>query len=201
MEDGKTFHADQELKTLYRIYLGVVLLVGFLSWMLPVTFVVWTSIGPETGIILTASFFVPLAIITSFVLYWIPLFHSSIIYTLEEEKIVVSRGVWWKTKSFVPYNRITNVDVYQGPISRRLGLGKLSVQTAGFSGSGSQGGGRAEATIIGMKNFEEIKDTIIDYVKGRKPQDVEAEVEIETGQNLNHQILTELRKIREALER
>lgn len=200
MVKDRTFTPNPELKTLYRIYLGIVLLIGFLSWMIPVTFVIWSSLGSGTGTIIALSFFIPLIILAGFVLYWIPLFYSSITYTLEEDKVVVSKGVWWKNKSFVPYNRITNVDIYQGPISRRLGLGKLSVQTAGFSGSSSQGGGRAEATIIGMKNFEEIKDAIIDYVKGRKPQAVETGVELESSQGLNQQILSELRKIRELLE-
>jgi membrane protein YdbS with pleckstrin-like domain len=48
---------------------------------------------------------------------------------LEDDKIVIVKGVWWRNKSFVPYNRITNVNIYQGPISRRFRLGKLSIQT------------------------------------------------------------------------
>lgn len=34
----------------------------------------------------------------------------------------------------VPYNRITNLDIRQGPVMRILGLSTLSIQTAGYSG-------------------------------------------------------------------
>lgn len=66
-------------------------------------------------------------------LYWIRAFHSTIKFILESDEIVVTKGAWWKTKSIVPYNRIINMNIEQGPISRALGLEKLSIQTAGFS--------------------------------------------------------------------
>lgn len=132
-------------------------------------------------------------------LYWIPKFHSSITYSLEEDEISVSKGVWWKTKSFVPYNRITNVNIHQGPISRNFGLGKLSIQTAGFSGSTSSGVKTAEAVVFGIKNFEEVKDAVMEYVIGAKPQAVEAEDR--PRRNVEQQILEELQRIRKAVEK
>jgi len=78
-------------------------------------------------------------------------------------------------------------------------LGKLSIQTAGFSGTSSSGAKVAEAVIFGVKNFEEIKDIIINFVRGMKPEAIEAEVE--SSKDLNQQILTELRRIRKVLEK
>jgi hypothetical protein len=147
------------------------------------------------------SSFASLLIVVGFVLYWISKFYSSINYVLEDDKIIITKGVWWKTKSFVPYNRITNVNIYQGPISRHFGLGKLSIQTAGFSGTSSRGGKVAEAVILGIKNFEEVKDVVMNFVKGMKPEAVEAEAEIKPSKDINQQILTELRKIRKTLEK
>lgn len=198
----KEFGADPELKKLYQIYLAIVLIGGFLWWMIPVVAFVIVSVEIEFfGVVVALSSFASLLIVVGFVLYWISKFYSSINYVLEDDKIIITKGVWWKTKSFVPYNRITNVNIYQGPISRHFGLGKLSIQTAGFSGTSSRGGKVAEAVILGIKNFEEVKDVVMNFVKGMKPEAVEAEAEIKPSKDINQQILTELRKIRKTLEK
>ncbi|TET19730.1 PH domain-containing protein [Candidatus Bathyarchaeota archaeon] len=198
----REFGADSDLKTLYQVYLAIVLFGGFLWWMIPVVAFVMLSFEMQIRVVAAAlSSFVPLLIVVGFVLYWIPKFHSSIHYVLEDDKITVTKGVWWKTKSFVPYNRITNVNIYQGPVSRHFGLGKLSIQTAGFSGTTSSGGKVAEAVILGIKNFEEVKDIVMKFVKGMKPEAVEAEAEIKPSKDINQQILSELRKIRKAVEK
>lgn len=196
----KQIGADPELKKLYYVYLAIVLLGGFLWWMIPVVAIVVSLSEAWIGVTVSLSCFVPLLVAVGVTLYWVPKFYSSITYVLEDDKITVTRGVWWKTKSFVPYNRVTNINIYQGPISRRFGLGKISIQTAGFSGTSSSGK-VAEAVIFGVKNFEEIKDIIINYVKGIKPQAIETEAETKPTKNINQQILTELHKIRKTLEK
>ena len=196
----KEYGADIDLKKIYQVYLGIVLVGGFLWWMIPVVVIVMLSFEMWIGVVALSSF-VPLLIAVGFVLYWIPKFHSSITYVLEDDKITVKKGVWWKTKSFVPYNRITNINIYQGPISRHFGLGKLAIQTAGFSGTSSSGGKIAEAVIFGIKNFEEIKNIIVKFVRGMKPEAVEAEAEVKPSKDVNQQILAELRRIRKAIEK
>jgi len=196
----KKFGPDPKLKKLYQTYLALVAIGGFLWWMIPVVAVAF-SLETYVGIVAATSSFVPLLIAAVITLYWIPKFHSSINYVLEDDEIIVTKGVWWKTKSVVPYNRITNVNIYQGPISRHFGLGKLSIQTAGFSGVSSSGHKTAEAEIFGIENFEEIKDMVMNFVKGLKPRAVEAEVEGKPSKDINAQILQELRKIRTALEK
>ncbi len=198
----KEFGADPDLKKLYQVYLTIVLIVGFLWWMIPAVAFVIASVEIEfVGAAVALSSFASLLIVVTFVLYWISKFYSSINYVLEDDKITVSKGVWWKTKSFVHYNRITNVNIYQGPISRHFGLGKLSIQTAGFSGTSSRGGKVAEAVILGVKNFEEVKDVVMKFVKGTRPEAVEAEAEFKPSKDINQQILAELRKIRKAVEK
>ena len=194
------FGADSKLKGIYHVYLSIIIVFGFLCWLVPVVafaylYDIWL------GTIAVLSSFVPLLVVIAIALYWIPRFHSSIKYVLDDDDITVTRGVWWKTKSVVPYNRITNINIYQGPISRRFGLAKLAIQTAGFSGVSSSGHKTAEAELIGIRNFEEMKDTIIGMVKGIKPQAVEAEAETRPIRNLNDQILEELRRIRKAVEK
>lgn len=197
----KEFGADSAFKKLYQAYVAIALVGGFLWWMVPVVVTAMLSFGWQIGVIVAFSAFVPLLIVFGFILYWIPKFYSSTIYVLEDDKITVTKGVWWKTRSFVPYNRITNINIYQGPISRQFALGSLHIQTAGFSGVSRSGYKTAEAEIMGIKNFEEIKETIMKFVKGMKPEAVEAEAEVKPIESINQQILEELRKIRKAVEK
>ncbi|MGP3668006.1 MAG: PH domain-containing protein [Candidatus Bathyarchaeota archaeon] len=70
----------------------------------------------------------------------------------------------------VPYSRIMSVDIIQGPISRMFGLGSVYVYTAGYTGRAGGSAGpmtrSAEATIWGISNFTEIRDLIINIVRG-----------------------------------
>ena len=104
------------------------------------------------------------------------------------------RGVWFKKTGIVPYNRITNVDIGQGPISRILEIASLKIQTAGYSATGH--GTSAEIKIDGVEQFEEIRELIMEYVRGKKPVAVETYEE-----DINVKILNELVKIRELLKK
>jgi len=195
----REFGPSAGLKKLYQIYLTVVMCGGFAWWVIPglllaFLYDVWI------GVVVSLSTIVPLILIAAVALCWIPRFHASIKYILGKDEITVTRGVWWTTKSVVPYNRITNISIYQGPISRSLRPGKLAIQTAGFSGVSSSGHKTAEAELIGISNFEEIKDHIMNVVKGMQPQAVEAEAETRSSRDLNEQVLEELRRIRKAVE-
>jgi len=195
----REFGADPELKSLYRAYALIAVVGGFLWWIIPLE-VALTVLGELLAAeIVALAVLLPIIVALLVVLYWIPRFHSSIKYVLDEDEIVVTRGVWWKTKSVVPYNRITNVNIYQGPISRHYEIGRLAIQTAGFSGVSSSGYKTAEADIIGIRNFEDVKDVVMSFVKGTKPIAVEAGAEPIKG--MNREILEELRRIRKAVEK
>ena len=189
---------DEKLKKVFQTYLLAIIMFGFIWWMIPAVALAFLM-DIWVGVVAVLSSFVPLMIAVAVMLYWIPRYYSSIKYVLNDDNVTVTRGVWWKTKSVVPYNRITNINIYQGPISRHFQLAKLAIQTAGFSGVSSSGHKTAEAELIGIKNFEEIKDAIIGLVRGMKPQAVEAAAE--PSRHLNEQILEELRRIRKAVEK
>ena len=193
------FGADKELKSLYKTYASITIFGGFLWWVIPLVVILAFFIDLSVVAIIAISVFSPIVFVFGFTLYWIPKFHASIKYVLEDDEIVVSRGVWWKTKSIVPYNRVTNVNIYQGPISRYFGIGRLSIQTAGFSGVNSSGNKTAEADFVGINNFEETRETVMNFVKGRRPVSVEAAPDSLRDNNV--EVLEELRRIRKAVEK
>lgn len=113
---------------------------------------------------------------------------------LAAEEVRVERGVWWKFKHTVPYSRVMSVDTVQGPISRHFGIGTVDVYTAGYTGVAGGGGGprtrRAEATIMHIPNFMEVREHILQRVRHRPLFGTDAA-----------QMLEELRRIREILEK
>lgn len=151
-----------------------------------------------------AYLLIPLVVVLmvlGFIFYWILKYYNTISYILMEDEVMVERGVWWKMKHVVPYSRVMSVDVIQGPISRRFGVGSVLVHTAGYTGpaGGTAGPSRrgAEASIWGAPNFVEIRDAIIGIVRGRPlfgiPRAVAPDISLE--------ILEELKRIRKALEK
>ncbi|MFV0596609.1 PH domain-containing protein [Shewanella sp.] len=56
---------------------------------------------------------------------------------LTSKKLIVRRGILTRTENTVPLDKITDIALIQGPIMRLMGLHKLTVETAGQSGSGA----------------------------------------------------------------
>ena len=136
---GKDFNPSPQLLKLYYVYIIPV----FLILMIPA--IIISLIVPFLLV-----FLIPMILIFGFVFYWMPKFYRTIIYKLTGDDMTWRRGVWFKNTGIVPYNRITNVDIIQGPISRALGIGSLKIQTAGYSGQNTR---TAEIRIDGVVEF------------------------------------------------
>jgi len=193
------FKPDLAFKKLQYFQLFIAIIIILISG-----FTILTLISSPPAIVGFAS--IILAAICLFIaipsIIWIELYYLSVFYTFTEAEIIIEKGVLWKHKSIVPYNRITNIDMRQGPLSRIFELWNLQVQTAGYHAAPSGGYGVAEAVLQGIRNITEVKDFILGRIERLKPIAVEAGVEAKTPSgDLSRQILEELRRIREVLER
>jgi hypothetical protein len=130
---------------------------------------------------------------------WVGLYYKSMWYELRVDEMSWKRGVLFWTTGIVPYNRITNIDVRQGPVMRALGISKLSIQTAGYSGQAVP-----EIRIEGVAHAEELRALIRSLVRQPCTSDDGtggaaapiASVPLTTDQR----ILDELVRIRQLLE-
>ena len=52
-------------------------------------------------------------------------------YRIDEQGMEIRRGVHWRVVINVPRSRVQHIDVSQGPLERRFGLGTLVIYTAG----------------------------------------------------------------------
>ena len=158
---GEEFKPSPKLMKLYFIYYLIAIIIGFLPWYIPTVI-----LAPPVVSISISLVFIPMIIFAGI---WIPKYYNSIFYKVTKHEIVRRRGVWFKYTGIVPYNRITNIDIAQGLISRRLGIASLKIQTAGYSA----GKARAELRLDGIEKFEELRDLIMSFVKKRRPAAVE----------------------------
>ena len=179
------FKPSPQFKKLYYIYFISFVLLAILPWYIPMLLFV-----PPTA---TLGLSIPLLAILIFVIYWIQKYYDTMLYKLARNEIVWRRGVWFRRTGIVPYNRITNIDINQGPISRMLGIAALKIQTAGYSGQQV----RSEIRIEGMERFEELRELVMEFVRGKKPVAVETYEE----EDINLRMLNEMVKIRELLEK
>jgi hypothetical protein len=182
---GEEFKPAPQFKKLCYIYLVLVILFGILTWYIPVLLIAPFEVKLGVSI--------PILVLLIFIVYWIPKYYDSIDYKLTENEIVWKRGVWFKKTGIVPYNKITNIDITQGPISRKLRIATLKIQTAGYSGQQA----RAEIRIEGIEQFEELRELIMGFVKGKKLVAVETDEE----EDIDSKILDELVRIRKLIEK
>lgn len=187
-ETRKSFVPSPRLRTLYNVYLIIVVWVAILPWLIPLAI-----FSPPWVSLLVA---VPILAIVFLVIWWIPRYYSTILYMLQEKEISWKRGVWFRQTGIVPYNRITNIDILQGPLSRLFGLSSLRIQTAGYSAQAS-----AELVLAGIETPEEIRDIIMRHVHSVPPHAVETFEGGDQAEKLPEgAILSELVRIRKILE-
>ena len=139
--------------TIWSIWLLIGIFLGSIPFLLQTLFGVRIEGALPTIITLALLllFMVPMGI-------WLPAYHRSIEYEIDSKVVRSRRGVFWKKVTTVPFHKITNVDVTQGPIQRLFGIGTIHVQTAGAGGSQ---GGQAELLLQGMVDLEKLRDAII----------------------------------------
>ena len=66
--------------------------------------------------------------------------------TLTERTLDIKKGIWNKTESTIPLEKITDLQMFQGPVMRYFDLHGFKVETAGQS----SGAGGALVNIIGI---------------------------------------------------
>lgn len=172
----------------------------FVCWAIwfVIGLVVWPILIIAQPIVFGLCLFVWL-IVMALVAVWLPAFWSSLEYSIESECVKSNGGVFWKKRITVPYNKITNIDITQGPLQRAFGVGTIHVQTAG---AGGQQGARAEIRLLGINNLDQVKDTIMEGARGQAAGET-AQIKSETPKvaaDVFGEMLKELAAIRRILE-
>jgi len=131
---------------------------------------------------------------------WVRLYYDSMWYELRDDEMSWRRGVWFRKTGIVPYNRITNLDIRQGPVMRALRISTLSIQTAGYSGQAVP-----EIRIEAIVHAEELRELLRTMVRatsrGGDGTGTGTPVRLSSASTMEAQILEEVQKIRQLLEK
>jgi membrane protein YdbS with pleckstrin-like domain len=113
-------------------------------------------------------------------------------YQLSGDDLRLDSGVFWKKRKVIPLHKITNINTLQGPLERFFGLGQLNVQTAGHGASTGP-----EGKLVGLKEFERIKEELMEKVRLVKSEATATEdrPRERTGQELLKEMLEILSRI------
>lgn len=126
--------------------------------------------------------------------YWISyLWITRLSYSIEDERVVISKGIITKKNVSIPYAAITDFTLSRSLYERWLGIATIFVQTAG---QGAQAGGH-EGKLEGLVDYEGLHATLRDKIKSYKldrTEGVSEQVASSEGAVLN-EILDEIRKI------
>ena len=190
---NKRFKPSTAMMTWYRV--GIALIFGVILLFCYVPFVALGEM-PTTISFVILGF---IAVIFILLWIWVGMYYDSMSYELRDDEINWKRGVWFRTTGIVPYNRIVNLDLRQGPLMRFLGISTLTIQTAGYSGQAVP-----EIKIEGIEHAEELRELIRSHVRGSvshddgtgsaKPSSTTPVVSV------HQQMLAELQLIRSLLE-
>ncbi len=195
-ESGK---ADPVLipKTLITSSLIIILIV--------VPSCIWMVFIPEPGMVLWGLLTTVMLVVVPilFTAAYMPAFVRSFSYDLTDKFIIIKRGVITKQKTTIPFSRIQNVSVIQGPFDRRFGIYTVKIETAGFSAaSGSQGGSQPEGLLIGIKDPAKLESIIDELVhqytqKPKVPESLKGKVFEETDLAFDQFVATIMSKMQE----
>lgn len=142
--------------------------------------------------------FVPAVVTSILILAWIPAFFRSLESTITDEQIESKSGVFWQRKVTVPYTKVTNIDITQGPVQRMYNVGTIHVQTAGAGGAP---GAIAELRLTGVRDLEQWRDVIMARVKDAAPHTAQALDEpVASPAATMQEMLRELQAIRRLIE-
>jgi len=187
------FKPSTAMMTWYRA--GIALIIGVILLFSYVPVVVFGEIPGIFSLVILGS----IVVIYTLLWIWVSMYYDSMSYELREDEINWKRGVWFQTTGIVPYNRIVNLDLRQGPLMRFLGISTLAIQTAGYSGQAVP-----EIKIEGIEHAEELRELIRSHVRGSLSHDdgtgSAKPLSSPSGVSVHQQMLAELQQIRSLLE-
>lgn len=110
----------------------------------------------------SAMIFVVSIIGIPLLLLWIPLgllitrrYLASMECLLTENALKVKKGILIRIEKTIPLEKITDMGMVQGPLMRSMGLHRLTVETAGQSGTG------ALVSLTGIVGAEEFRESVL----------------------------------------
>ncbi|VUT25318.1 MAG: Bacterial membrane flanked domain protein [Candidatus Methanolliviera sp. GoM_oil] len=178
----ESIRPDSKMKHYWYLWMFFLVVVGVLSWSIPVAFFV----PADRLLIYLLSVYLPTSVALIYTSWWIPKFYDTIEFNLGEDAVHGKYGVFFRREKEISYGRITMAGLSHGPLKRYFGVYNVTIHTAAMGGSNLP-----EMCLMNVKNGPEIRDEISGKI-GKLSQSERRSVE--------ERVLEELQKIREIME-
>ena len=159
---------------------------------------IWKPVLALTLGIVTIPIAILYAIIAGFL---IDRYLANLRCTLTARTLDIKKGIWNKTESTIPLDKITDLQLLQGPVMRYFGLHGFKVETAGQS---SPTGG-ALVNIIGIVDTKAFRKAVLeqrDRMEGSGSTVPVARADaLGSGDRQTAELLTEIRDSLQRIER
>ncbi len=147
----------------FRSYFSVAFLsffiFVFLVTPLTLSFVTENNVGQGLILILLFWLLLPAAIAWP----WSRLMYKNYQYELTDKGLHTEYGVITKKYVIIPYDRIQNINIYRGIISRMLNLSDLHIFTAGSSGRAAAPEDRLPG--LSVQDAKDIQEKLLDMAE------------------------------------
>jgi putative membrane protein len=120
------------------------------------TYIVWRDLLPCALLIPACGLGLLLAAIQlPFLIWYYPRWVTTLRYCLDDRSLRVEKGLLFKSRKTIPLDKITDLELVQGPILRAFEMWDIKVQTA------STGSQMPEAVLLGVINPEQVREEIL----------------------------------------
>jgi putative membrane protein len=103
---------------------------------------------------------IPIAILYAIIArFFIGRYLANLHCSLTERTLDIKKGIWNKTESTIPLEKITDLQLFQGPIMRHFEIHGFKVETAGQSPGA---GGGALVNLVGIVDTKGFKKAVLD---------------------------------------
>ena len=140
---------DKEL-TIYRVRVIAYLACAGLLIGIPLLLIYWIGLR-SVGLPVLPLMILYICGVAYFAVAWVKMLR----YGLTDTTLLINEGIWFKSRKTIPLDKITDLELVQGPLLRVLGMWIIKVQTA------STGSQMPAARLIGLVNPEQIREEIL----------------------------------------
>ena len=114
---------------------------------------------------------------------------------LTASSLEVTRGVYFRSDSTIPLDRITDVRLHDDPLMRMYGLQGLKVETAGQSGTTS-----SEGNLVGVVDAAAFRDAVLRQREILQDGGSTASVAAPSSRSSDNELLVEIRDLLRSID-
>ncbi len=183
--DTKKFKPDPVLKLVWNLQLTISFIFIYIIPIILIFYSKQILIAIIYTIFSISCFLLPF--------WWIPKFYKTIEYTIKDDHIEITKGVFWQQNKSIPFLKITDVKAIQGPLQRYFRIGSLYLQTAGRGTSDT-----AEGRLTGLTDYKQKQQDLLNYI--RKHYSISVEPKEEKQQTIQFKSESVLKEILKTLQ-